>query len=283
MIDLHLHSDRSDGTLPPAELVARVAQAGVDTLALTDHDSTDGLAEAGTAALERGLRLVPGVEVSASWRNQPIHVLGLWIDPEAPVLRAALAGQAERRHERMRMICARLSERGLPGARWLAAVEARTALPTRTHLAEAIVAEGLAGDTGDAFRKFLGRGAVAQAAGLWPPLAEVIGWILGAGGLASLAHPMRYPLSAGARRRLLAEFAAAGGGAIEVVTGANAAHQIETCAALAGAHGLAGTVGSDFHDPKHAWNPLGRLAKLPPGVTPAWGLRETRGTCGWDG
>lgn len=276
MIDLHLHSDRSDGALSPAELVARAAGAGIGVLALTDHDSTAGLDEAAAAARERGLRLVPGVEISAAWRAQSIHVLGLWIDPDAPALRDALARQADRRRRRLREICACLADKGLPGERLLAAVEARPGLPTRTHLAEALAAGGFARDVGDAFRRHLGRGRAAQAAGDWPPLAEVVGWIVAAGGLASLAHPLRYPLSAGARRRLLADFAAAGGGALEVVTGANASHQIEACAALAAGHGLAGTVGSDFHDPRHAWNPLGRLAKLPVGVIPAW---QHRGIC----
>ena len=283
MIDLHLHSDRSDGTLPPRELIARAAAAGIQVLALTDHDSTAGLEEAAQAARACGVRLVPGVEISAAWRSQAIHVLGLWIDPESPELRGALAQQAGRRRSRLRAICALLSEKGLPGPQLLAAVEGRHELPTRTHLAAALVDAGLARDAGEAFRLHLGRGRVAQAAAHWPPLAEVVGWICAAGGLASLAHPMRYALSAGARRQLLADFAAAGGRALEVVTGANASHQIETCAALAAKYELAGTVGSDFHDPRHSWNPLGRLAKLPAGVTPAWRHRAIGGPGGVDG
>lgn len=270
MIDLHTHSDRSDGALSPQELLVRAAAAGIKVLALTDHDTTAGLESAAHAATDLGVHLVPGVEISAAWRSQGIHVLGLWIDPESGLLRQALAGQAERRRSRLRAICAQLSSKGLPGEQLRADVEARAELPTRTHLAAALVDGGFVRRPQDAFRLYLGRGRAAQLATDWPPLAEVVAWIRAAGGIASLAHPARYALSATAKRRLLTEFTAAGGAAIEVVSGANAAHHVETCAALATQFGLAGSVGSDFHGPQLPWNPLGRLAKLPQGVIPAW-------------
>ena len=280
MIDLHTHSNRSDGALAPALLVARAAAAGVLALALTDHDTIDGLEEAGSAAASVGVRLVPGVEISAGWRSQAIHVLGLWIDPESPILRAALASQAARRHERLRAMCAVLSAKGLPGGRLQAEVEAMSGLPTRAHLAAALVAGGHVRRLDDAFRVHLGRGRIAQIAADWPPLADVVSWILAAGGTASLAHPTRYTLSSGARRQLLADFVAAGGRSLEVVTGGNAAHHVDTCAALAARYGLAGSVGSDFHSPDRPWNSLGRLAKLPDGVIPAWRERGILGPSG---
>jgi len=270
MIDLHTHSDRSDGSLAPADLAARAAAAGIDVLALTDHDTTAGLADADGAARQLGIRLVPGVEISASWRSQAIHVLGLWIDPESAALRRALDTQAERRRLRMDKICAHLASIGLPGAQLKAAVAAVEGLPTRSHLAQALVDLGLVASIEDAFRRYLGRGRAAQIAAEWPELSDVVGWITAAGGVASLAHPLRYALSSGARRSLLEDFKACGGTAIEVVTGGNAAHQIDACAMLAVRYGLSGTVGSDFHDPQRAWNPLGRLAKLPDCVIPAW-------------
>lgn len=269
-IDLHTHSNRSDGALPPAALVERAAAAGIDVLALTDHDTTAGLDEAFGAATGHGIRLVPGVEISASWRSQSIHVLGLWIDPSQPALRTALDGQAQRRHVRIRRLCAHLDAQGLPGTQLLAAVEARGGLPTRSHLAAALVAGGHARSPDDAFRRFLGRGQAAQLAAGWPPVAEVVGWIVAAGGCATLAHPARYRLSASARRQMLADFAAAGGRALEVVTGANATQHVEPCSRWARSHGFAASVGSDFHDPQLTWNPLGRLAKLPPDMTPVW-------------
>jgi 3',5'-nucleoside bisphosphate phosphatase len=269
-IDLHTHSNRSDGSLTPAELVACAAAAGVEVLALTDHDTVAGLEEARASAAVHGLRLVPGVEISASWRAQAIHVLGLWVDPGSAQLQSVLDAQGERRRERMRKICARLGKLGLPGAQLLAAVEAHPGLPTRAHLANALVAGGHVNRVDDAFRKYLRSGKAGHVADEWPALALVVGWIRAAGGVASLAHPARYALSAGGRRQLLADFTAAGGGALEVVTGANGAQHAEATAALAVKYGLMGSVGSDFHNPEHIWNPLGRSLKLPDCVTPVW-------------
>jgi len=269
-IDLHTHSNCSDGALTPAELVARAAAAGVEVLALTDHDTVAGLTEADHSAGVHGLRLVPGVEISASWRAQAIHVLGLWIDPASAELRSVLEMQAERRRARMRKICARLEKLGLPGPLLLAAVEAHPGLPTRAHLANAMVAGGHVSRADEAFRRYLGAGKPANVAAEWPALDVVVGWIRAAGGVAALAHPARYALSAGARRQMVADFAAAGGAALEVVTGANGAQHVEGVAALAVKYGLMGSVGSDFHDPQLTWNPLGRSLKLPDCVTPVW-------------
>jgi 3',5'-nucleoside bisphosphate phosphatase len=269
-IDLHTHSNCSDGTLAPAALVARAAAAGIEVLALTDHDTVAGLEEADQSAAVHGLRLVPGVEISASWRSQAIHVLGLWIDPAAAEFRRALDTQGERRHERMRKICMRLEKLGLPGMDLLAAVRSHPGVPTRTHLADAMLAGGHVNRSDEAFRKYLGSGKAAHIAAEWPALDVIIGWIRAAGGIAALAHPARYALSASARRRLLTDFAAAGGGALEVVTGANGAQHVEANAVLALKHGLKGSVGSDFHNPAHIWNPLGRSLKLPDCVTPVW-------------
>jgi 3',5'-nucleoside bisphosphate phosphatase len=269
-IDLHTHSNCSDGTLRPAELVARAAAAGIDVLALTDHDSVAGLEEAQHSAAIHGLRLVPGAEISASWRAQSIHVLGLWIDPAGAELHAALAAQSERRRARMRKMCARLGKLGLPGAELLAAVELCPGVPTRMHLASALVAGGHVARADEAFKKYLGSGKSASVAAEWPALDVVVGWIRGAGGVAVLAHPARYSLSAGARRRLLTDFAAAGGAAIEVVSGGNGAEHVDALAVLAVKYGFMGSVGSDFHDPQLTWNPLGRSLKLPDCVTPVW-------------
>jgi 3',5'-nucleoside bisphosphate phosphatase len=269
-IDLHTHSNCSDGALEPAALIERAAAAGVEVLALTDHDTVAGLDEAQRSAQALGLKLVPGVEISASWRAQAIHVLGLWIDPASRELFGMLQAQGELRRSRMRKICARLEKLKLPGAQLLAAVEMHPGLPTRAHLAQALVAGGHVATPDAAFRKYLSKGNAAHIAAQWPALEQVVRWICGAGGVASLAHPARYALSSGARRRLLADFTAAGGGALEVVTGGNGAQHVETCASLAVTYGLLGSVGSDFHNPQAAWNPLGRSLKLPDCVTPVW-------------
>jgi 3',5'-nucleoside bisphosphate phosphatase len=269
-VDLHTHSHHSDGSLAPADLIENAARAGIGILALTDHDTVAGVEEARLAARHFWIRLVPGVEISTVWRHQAIHVLGLWIDPACESLASLLRSQAGRRRERMRRICGKLERLGLPGDALLAAVGSSPGLPTRSHLAAALVAGGHVKRPEDAFRKFLGAGKPGHVAAEWPPLEEAVAAIRDAGGIACLAHPVRYRLSSGARGRLLEEFTAAGGGALEVVTGANGAQHAETCAALARKFGLRGSVGSDFHHPQHAWNPLGRLAKLPAGIDPVW-------------
>jgi predicted metal-dependent phosphoesterase TrpH len=269
-IDLHTHSNCSDGTLTPRELVAHAAAAGVEVLALTDHDTVAGVEEAAQSAALLGMRLVPGVEISAAWRAQSIHVLGLWIDPASAALQGELLTQAERRRSRMRKMCARLGKLGLPGDELLAAVTAQPGLPTRAHLADALVAGGHATLANEAFRKYLGAGKGGYLAAEWPALDIVVGWIRAAGGVAALAHPARYSLSATARRQMLADFVAAGGAALEVVSGANGAQHVEAVAALALKFDLMGSVGSDFHNPQLTWNPLGRSLKLPDCVTPVW-------------
>ncbi len=269
-IDLHTHSNCSDGSLTPGELMAHAAAAGVEVVALTDHDTVAGLEEAGRSADGHGIALVPGVEVSAAWRAQAVHVLGLWIDPRSPELCLALDAQGERRRSRMRKICARLAKLGLPGDELLEAIEAHRGLPTRAHLAHAMVARGLVNRPAEAFRKYLGTGKAGYFAAEWPALEVVVGWIRAAGGVAALAHPARYSLSAGARRQLLESFVAAGGAALEVVSGGNGIQHVEGLAALAVKYGLMGSVGSDFHNPQLSWNPLGRSLKLPDCVTPVW-------------
>ncbi len=269
-VDLHAHSHCSDGALSPAQLVERAAGAGVRLLALTDHDTIEGLGEARTAALVHGIELVDGVEISAAWRAQTIHVLGLWIDAGDAALRAQLELQVQRRQRRLEDICARLNKVRLPGELLLQAVQRRRGVPTRTHLAAAMVEAGLVKSPQDAFHRYLGHGKPGYRSAPWPALGEVVDWIRAAGGQAVLAHPMRYRVSSGARRQLIADFAGHGGAALEVITGNASGQPVDTVADLAAKHALAGTVGSDFHDPNLPWNPLGRLAKLPARVRPLW-------------
>jgi 3',5'-nucleoside bisphosphate phosphatase len=269
-VDLHTHSLFSDGALAPAQLVARAAAAGVQMLSLTDHDTIAGIAEARAAAGEYAMQIIAGVELSASWCGQSVHVLGYDFDALNAGLNRALATQAEHRVHRLDRICERLGELGLPAAEIRAAVLANLGLPSRSHIAKALVAMGHASSVQDAFRRYLRRGRAAAIASVWPALADVIRWVREAGGAAVLAHPSRYALSASGRRRLVADFASAGGVALEIVSGGNAAQHLDMCAQLAASHGLAGTVGSDFHDPNLAWNPLGRSLKLPDYIPALW-------------
>jgi predicted metal-dependent phosphoesterase TrpH len=269
-VDLHLHSTASDGMLDPAALVAHVAACGVKLMALTDHDTVAGVEAAAAAARAHGIAFVAGVELSADWRGRTIHVLGLAIDPGNPMLARGLEAQQRLRDARALRIAEKLDAAGAPGSKALAAIRAQESLPTRTHFARALVAEGAAKDLRAAFDRWLGRGKPGHVKGEWAGLAEATAWIVAAGGKAVIAHPMRYPLSAGARRELCADFASAGGRGVEVVTGGGSPHDREQAIALAVRCRLEGSVGSDFHDPAMPWNPPGRLAKLPGSVRPVW-------------
>ncbi len=270
IVDLHLHSNASDGVLDPAALVAHVAGHGVRLMALTDHDTVAGIEAATEAARTHGIGFVAGVELSVTWRGRALHVLGLAIDPLAPALVRGLAAQLTLRESRAESIAQRLQAAGAPGREALAGIRASGSVPTRTHFARALVALGVVGDVQCAFDRWLGRGRPGHVACAWPELAEATGWITAAGGKAVIAHPMRYPLSAGARRELCAEFAAAGGRGVEVITGGGGVRDREQAISLAVRSGLEGSVGSDFHDPSVPWNPPGRLAKLPASIRPVW-------------
>jgi len=272
-IDLHAHSTASDGTLSPAELVRRAAAQGVRLLALTDHDTTDGLAEAAEAAAAAGVELVPGVELSTLWEGVEVHVVGLWIDPACPALRAGLAAQRERRGARARAMGERLARAGIPGAYEGARALAGGGVVNRSHFARYLAAAGRGRDPGDAFERYLRQGRPGYAPPEWVGLAEGVGWIRAAGGTAALAHPGRYRLPAGRLRRLAAAFREAGGEAVEVVCGGHTPAEVQVAAGLARRHGLAASVGSDFHAPGNPWRELGRLDPLPGGCVPVWEAR----------
>jgi predicted metal-dependent phosphoesterase TrpH len=271
-IDLHLHSTASDGRLDPASLVRHARDCGVSVLALTDHDTTAGLEAAAAESTALGLCFVPGIEVSTEWRGRTIHVIGLAIDPAAAALAAGLRALATERERRAREIGARLDRAGAPGSEALRRVLEQAELPTRTHFARALAELGAVRSLAEAFELYLGRGRPAAVRSRWPAVLEAVGWIQAAGGVPVLAHPLRYMLSGGARRDLCREFREAGGLGIEVVCGGASQAQVEQAASLALRTGLAGSVGSDFHDPRVPWNPPGRLAKLPKAVPAIWSV-----------
>ncbi|MCC6302726.1 MAG: PHP domain-containing protein [Gammaproteobacteria bacterium] len=268
--DLHSHSRCSDGALSPAELVRHARACGVDVLALTDHDTTAGIAEARAAARDSGLCLIAGVEISVTWAQRVIHIVGLDIDPRCAGLQAGLAGLRWVRRERARHIADRLARCGIPGALEAAEVYAGAEVIGRNHFARFLVERGYVRDAKRAFKRYLGRGGSCHVASEWAGLAEAVAWIRAAGGIAVVAHPTRYAMSRGVMRRFLEEFTAAGGGGIEVVSGRHDVQQARMLAAYAREFGLCASVGSDFHAPENSWTVPGRLAALPPGCEPVW-------------
>ena len=268
--DLHSHSQASDGTLTATALVQRAHAAGVDVLALTDHDSVDGLAEARCAAAELPLRLIPGVEVSVTWNGQTVHIVGLNLDPDNGRLCAGLTGLQTFRDWRAEEIGRRLHKAGIEGAYAGARRLASGRIVSRTHFAHFLVEQGRARSVRDVFKKFLVRNKPGYVSGDWAPLDQAVDWIRGAGGVAVVAHPARYGLTGNKLRRLLGEFKACGGGALEVVSGSHTADDVQRMAGLARSLDLKASRGSDYHGPENPWVELGRIAALPDGCVPVW-------------
>lgn len=270
-LDLHSHSTCSDGTLAPASLVARAAQRGVAMLALTDHDDTSGLAAARVAAQEHGIQLIDGVEISVTWHEQTVHVVGLGIDPCEAGLQAGLASTRSGRNGRACKMAAALDQLGvcgsLEGARQFAS---NPNMIGRTHFARFLVQQGAVRDINAAFKRFLGDGQPCYVPHHWASLEDAVRWINGSGGVAVIAHPGRYRLEAARMRALLAEFRDLGGAAIEVVSSSHRPHQYAEFAAHARQFGLAASAGSDFHSPQESHHDLGGLPVLPAGLTPVW-------------
>jgi predicted metal-dependent phosphoesterase TrpH len=269
-IDLHCHSNVSDGALPPAEVARRAARAGVDVWALTDHDQLGGLDEARAAARAEGMRFIDGVEISVTWRGSTLHVLGLRIDPANGSLLTGLERVRGGRIERARQIARELAEAGIEGAfEGAMRLAENPEMIARTHFARFLAGTGAVADLSDAFRRFLVPGKPGYVPHQWAVLADAVKWILAAGGQAVLAHPGRYGLSAGAMQALLGEFRAAGGEALEVVTGSHSPEQMRLFGALAAKHQFAASRGSDFHGPKEGAE-FGSLPPLDPALRPVW-------------
>jgi predicted metal-dependent phosphoesterase TrpH len=272
LVDFHTHSHFSDGVLAPAALVERARERGVRTLALTDHDTVAGLAQARAACATAGIRFVTGVELSAAWRGQTIHIVGLGFDPGHAGLQAHLDAVLARRRARIAEIGERLEKRArLPG-RELAAAAAASGAPTRLHLARLLVERGLARDTQQAFDRWLNRGMAGHVPAEWPALESAMTVLGDSRAIAALAHPHRYRFSAGQLRELTAAFAQHGGAALEASMAGMSPNDADRIASLCRRFKLRASMGSDFHDPAVPWNPLGRWLKLAAGLEPVTDL-----------
>ena len=268
--DLHTHSTASDGSYSPAELIRQAHAAGVTHLALSDHDCTDGLAEARAEAAGCGLTLIPAVEISTSWHGKSVHVVGLNIDPACQALQQGLAGLQAIRISRAEEMGRRLAKEGIAGGFEGAQALAGVGMITRTHFAKFLASIGLVGTVRDVFDHYLVHGKPGYVHTEWAALEDAVSWINSAGGVAVVAHPQRYKLTGSWLNRLMAEFKAAGGGALEVIAGNASPGDIQSSASAARRHGLLASVGSDFHGPDNPWLKLGRLPELPKDLTPVW-------------
>lgn len=268
--DFHTHSTASDGALSPSALVEAARQAGIEALAITDHDTLDAYHQLGTAAID--LRLIPGVEFSTRWRRIGIHVLGLNVDPHSDAMTEGVAHQTAARHSRAEEIATKLAKYGVPDPLAGARRHADGGALGRPHFARHMVATGFVQDENQAFKKFLGSGKSCDIRSCWADLHRVIDWIRAAGGVAVLAHPAKYKLSHNRLAALVSDFRATGGEGLEVVSGRQLPATTRQLARLCTAHDLLASWGSDFHRPGQHWAQLGHYSTPPADVKSLWQL-----------
>ena len=268
--DLHSHSTVSDGTLTPTELILRAFEKDVEIFALTDHDATEGLKEAAVAADKVGLHFIPGIELSVTWSHQTIHIVGLGINPDDEVLNKGLKELREFRNRRGVEIAQKLEKAGFDNPFEGAKKFANGEILSRTHFARYIVEQGRAKDIRQVFKRFLVRGKPGFVAGKWASLEDALSWIHGAGGIAVIAHPARYNLSATRLRQLIADFKEHGGIGFEAVSGSHSPDEELRMAQLANQFELFVSKGSDFHSPENIYRELGVLQDIPAGSIPLW-------------
>ena len=272
LYDLHCHSTASDGALSPTELVQRAHQYGVTSLAVTDHDTTAGLAEAQLCAATTGIKLIAGIELSTNWQDKCFHIVGLGIDPDYKPLAQATHSLQSTRLERAEKIALKLEKKRIPGALEAVINAAGDGMITRTHFADFLLSQNHVSTQQEAFDRYLAKGKSAYVSTSWAELELAVNWITGSGGVAVLAHPLRYRLTANWMQRLLTAFKDAGGQGIEVITSRINADEIRLVADYAIRFDLAGSMGSDFHNAVNPWVELGRLAPLPKNIKPVWEL-----------
>ena len=270
--DLHSHSNISDGALSPTALVERAHQQGVTHLALTDHDTTKGLSKARERADALGITLINGIELSALWENKSIHIVGLGINPDYPELANATQHIQALRLERAAKMAEKLEKRNIKGALKAVQEAAGEGTITRSHFADFLLTQGYVDTHQQAFDRYLSRGKSVYVPSVGIDLPIAVQWINQSGGIAVLAHPLRYQLSNSWLNRLLQEFKNAGGQAMEVVTGRTNPDEIKVLSTFAQRLQLAGSRGSDFHSPAHIYPELGRLLPIPDNIQPVWDL-----------
>lgn len=268
--DLHTHSNYSDGQLSPSALAEKLASCGVNLWALTDHDTVNGIATAQVAAQQHDIQFVPGVEISVTHGKKLLHIVGLSIDSEESGLQLGLEKNQRLRDQRAERIGEKLEKAGLPGALAGARRLAGSSLITRNEFARWLVEQGVVKSLDEAFKRYLKQGKPGYVATQWMSLEESIALIHGAGGVAVLAHPLKYRLTTAWLKRIFTDFKAAGGDAVEIISGQTAAHQIREMGDLVNRFELQGSVGSDFHSEEQAWLKLGQMPELPGSVDPVW-------------
>ena len=276
-VDLHTHSNISDGTLSPEQLVHAAHEKGIHTLALTDHDTMDGLALAAQIANGYDMKLISGVEISSQWsrpatkKSYSVHIVALNMQQPEPLL-AVLQQQKQIRAERAEQICRLLTP--LIGqdiyADVLSKVDGEADRITRTHIAKTLVEKGIVSRVQQAFDKYIKEGKKAYVKFDGLGLEETIQAIHASGGFAVLAHPTRYDLSATNVRYLIELFAQSGGDAVELPPQIDPPATRQMVDRMIAEQGLKVSVGSDFHGENMPWIQLGRVPVIKAGQVGIW-------------
>jgi 3',5'-nucleoside bisphosphate phosphatase len=275
--DLHCHSAVSDGTLQPEALAARAKANGVELWALTDHDEIGGQQRAMAAASSIGLPYLTGTEISVTFADVTVHIVGLGFDADNAALFAGLHATRGGRRERAMEMSDGLAKVGIRGA-YEGALQyvGNPELISRTHFARFLVESKVCNDTQEVFRKYLVEGKPGFVPHRWASLRNAVHWIVDAGGIAVIAHPARYRFTPTEEYALFTEFKAHGGRGCEVVTGSHSSADALRYTETALEHGLLASRGSDFHSPDESKVDLGALPALPLKLTPVWTALESR-------
>ncbi|RZL96716.1 MAG: PHP domain-containing protein [Variovorax sp.] len=275
--DLHCHSVVSDGTLTPEALAERAAGNGVELWALTDHDEIGGQHRAAAAARANGMKYLTGTEISVTFANETVHIVGLGFDPDDAGMKRGLLKTRGGRGARAQEMAAGLAKVGIHGAyEGALGFVGNPELISRTHFARFLVESGACKDTHEVFRKYLTEGKPGYVPHRWASLRDAVHWITDAGGVAVIAHPGRYKFTANEEYALFLEFKAHGGRAIEVVTGSHTPAEYVEYADKALEFDFAASRGSDFHSPDESHTDLGKLPPLSGQLMPVWELLEDR-------
>lgn len=269
--DLHCHSVVSDGTLTPEELAVRAKANGVELWALTDHDEIGGQDRALAAAHANGMKYLTGTEISVTFANKTVHIVGLGFDAHDAQLVAGLHQTRGGRSERAQEMSEGLAKVGIHGA-YEGALKyvGNPELISRTHFARFLVEAGVCQDTPEVFRRFLTEGHPGFVPHRWASLKDAVQWIVQAKGMAIIAHPARYGFTPNEEFALFTEFKNYGGEGVEVITGSHTPAEYVVYADMAQELGLFASRGSDFHSPNESRIDLGTLPWLPGQLTPVW-------------
>lgn len=247
MIDLHVHTTASDGSDTPRQVAEKAAALGLSAIAVTDHDTAAGIAEAVSAGAEWGVEIVPGIEISADYQNRRAHILGLFIDPEAPALRSAVEWAVNERRRRNEQTVKALAAHGICISMEALCQAYPHAVLGRPHIADYLMKQGLVSSIREGFTNYLGEGAPFCFPKKRMPMKDAVEAICSAGGIAILAHPLQYGYAGETLDAFIRAGRDAGAAGLEAYYSEHSEADRIMVQRLADRYGMAVSGGSDYH------------------------------------